>query len=80
MLTDAQKRMIDVAVGTYKYTGSLELDAQREFGLSPTRYWQEVNRLIDTEAAVAYSPAAVARLRARRASRIVGRVRSRILG
>ncbi|WNT44929.1 hypothetical protein SEA_ABBYDAISY_34 [Arthrobacter phage AbbyDaisy] len=79
MLTDAQKRMIDVAMGTYKYTGSLELDAQREFGLSPTRYWQEINRLIETEAAVAYRPAAVASLRARRTSRVAGRVRSRLI-
>ena len=77
MLTDAQKRMIDVAAGTYKYTGSLEVEAQRQFGLSPTRYWQEVNRLIRTEAAVAYRPAAVARLNARR--RPASRTASRLL-
>jgi hypothetical protein len=71
--------MIDVAVGTYKYTGSLELEAQRLFGLTPTRYWQEINRLIDTQAALAYRPTAVASLRARRGSRVSARVRSRML-
>jgi hypothetical protein len=69
--------MIDVAAGTYKNTGSLEVEAQRQFGLSPTRYWQEVNRLIRTEAAVAYRPAAVARLNARR--RPASRTDSRLL-
>jgi hypothetical protein len=78
LLTDAQKRMIDVAVGTYKYTGSLELEAQRQFGLSPTRYWQEISRLIRTEAAVAYRPAAVAMLNARRRPGV--RTTSRLFG
>lgn len=77
MLTEAQKRMIDVASDTYKYTGSLELEAQRQFGLSPTRYWQEINQLIRTEAAVAYRPAAVARLNARRRPAV--RTASRLL-
>jgi hypothetical protein len=78
LLTEAQKRMIDVAAGTYKYAGSLELEAQRQFGLSPTRYWQEVNRLIRTESAIAYRPAAVARINARRRPGV--RTVSRLLG
>lgn len=79
MLTDQQKQMIDVAGGTYKYAGSLEVEAQAKFGLSPTRYWQEINQLIQTEAAVAYKPALVAKLRGRRTSR-AARVTSRLLG
>lgn len=78
LLTDTQKQMIDVAAGSYKYAGSLEVEAQDRFGLSPTRYWQEVNRLIQTEAAVVYRPAAVARLNARR--RPPTRTTSRLLG
>lgn len=36
------------------------------FGMTPTRYWQEMNRLIRTEAAVAYRPQTVALLSNRR--------------
>ena len=56
--------MIDVAAGSYEYAGSLEVEAQDRFG--PTKYWQEINRLLLPEAAVAYRPAAVARLNEQR--------------
>lgn len=66
MLTDTQKAMIDVAAQTYKYAGSVDVIAKERFGLSPTRFWQDLNRLIQTEAAVAYRPEAVRRLNQRR--------------
>jgi hypothetical protein len=66
MLTDTQKAMLDVAAQTYKYAGSVDVIAKERFGLSPTRFWQEINRLIQTEAAVAYRPEAVRRLHQRR--------------
>ncbi|QIG57704.1 helix-turn-helix DNA binding domain protein [Arthrobacter phage Shoya] len=43
--------MIDLAGETFKYAGSLDTAAGERFGLSPTRYWQEVNMLLRTEAA-----------------------------
>ena len=58
--------MLDLAGETFKYAGSLDTAAGERFGLSPTRYWQEVNTLLRTEAAVAYRPALVAKLNARR--------------
>lgn len=66
MLTDTQKAMLDVAAQTYKYAGSVDVIAKERFGLTPTRFWQEINRLIQTEAAVAYRPEAVRRLNLRR--------------
>lgn len=66
MLTDNQKAMIEVAAQTYKYAGSVDVVAKERFGLTPTRFWQEVNRLIQTEAAYAYRPEAVRRLNQRR--------------
>jgi hypothetical protein len=66
MLTDTQKAMIDVAAQTYKYAGSVDAIAKERFGLTPTRFWQDLNRLIQTEAAVAYRPEAVRRLNQRR--------------
>ncbi|TQJ60494.1 uncharacterized protein DUF3263 [Arthrobacter sp. SLBN-83] len=69
MLTDIQKNMIDLAGETFKYAGSLEDQARQCFGLTPTRYWQEVNRLIQTPAAHQYRPALVQRLTQRRQPR-----------
>lgn len=66
MLTDTQKAMIDVAAAQYKYAGSVDVAAKERFGLTPTRFWQEINRIIQTEAAYAYRPEAVRRLNARR--------------
>lgn len=66
MLTDQEKAMLDLATEHFKYAGSVDTAAMERFGMTPTRYWQEMNRLIETEAAVAYRPAAVQRLLARR--------------
>jgi Protein of unknown function (DUF3263) len=77
MLTDTQKAMLDVAAQTYKYAGSVDVIAKERFGLTPTRFWQEINALIQTEAAVAYRPEAVRRLNQRRRPQV--RLQQRIL-
>lgn len=77
MLTEKQKAMIDLAGEHFKHAGSLDSAAMERFGMTPTRYWQEMNRLIGTEAAVAYQPASVRRLRRRLRERAP--VRSRLL-
>jgi len=58
--------MIDVAAGTYKYAGSLDVVAGDRFGLSPTRFWQDVNKLLRSSEAAQYRPGAVRLLNARR--------------
>ena len=77
LLTDEHKAMIDLATGNYKYAGSLEDAAKQQFGLTPTRYWQILNQLLQTAEAAAYRPEAVRRLNARRRPRT--RLQSRIL-
>ncbi|MDL9938729.1 DUF3263 domain-containing protein [Gordonia sp. ABSL1-1] len=62
-MTDVEKRMIDVAGQHWRYAGSLDAAVRDEFGISTTRYWQLVNRLLDREDALAYSPVTVNRLR-----------------
>lgn len=79
MLTPTQQQMLDLAGKQFKYAGSIDVLARERFDLSPTRFWQEVNRLIVTEAAVAYRPDLVARLAARRTRAQRPRLASRIL-
>ncbi|WP_285291207.1 DUF3263 domain-containing protein [Arthrobacter sp. ISL-85] len=77
MLTDDHKAMIDLAAGNYKYAGSLEDLVKERFGLTPTRYWQVMNQLLQTSEAAAYRPEAVRRLNARRRPKT--RLHSRLL-
>lgn len=68
MLTDTEKQIIDLAASKYKYQGARELEIAASFG-NVTHFYQRLIRILDTEAAVAYDPHTVARLRARRRSR-----------
>ncbi|MFJ4168473.1 DUF3263 domain-containing protein [Paenarthrobacter sp. NPDC089714] len=77
MLSDHEKAMIDLAGEQFKYAGSLDSAAMDRFGMTPTKYRQEINRLIRTESA-AYKPAVVARLN--RARRPQARTVSRLAG
>jgi hypothetical protein len=47
MLTDTQA-MIDVAAQTYKHAGSVDVVSKERFGLTPTRFWQDLKRLVRT--------------------------------
>ena len=59
----------------WRYAGAKE-DAIRElFSMSATQYYQVLNALIDTEAALAHDPMLVKRLRRMRSARTRGRSR-----
>ncbi|MGC5249647.1 DUF3263 domain-containing protein [Gordonia sp. DT219] len=74
-MTDEDRALIDFAANRWNHAG-LQADAvQRRFGLSLTRYWQRVNRLLDTEEALAYNPVVVNRLRRIRSTRSDQRMR-----
>lgn len=64
---DAQ--MLDFEATWWKYQGSKESTIREEFGISSTRYYQRLNQLLDSEAALAYNPMLVKRLRRMRSSR-----------
>lgn len=62
-MTDDEKRMLDLAGARWRYAGSLEQAVRDDLGISLTRFWQLVNRLIDREDALAHDPVTVNRLR-----------------
>jgi hypothetical protein len=68
MLTDTEMQIIDMAAASYKYQGARESDIQSTFG-NVTHFYQRLNRIIDTEAALAYDPYTVNRIRGTRRSR-----------
>ncbi|WP_369068623.1 DUF3263 domain-containing protein [Kineococcus terrestris] len=53
----------------WKYAGAKEQAVRELFDLSPTRYYQVLNALIDSPAALAHDPMLVKRLRRMRATR-----------
>ncbi|MGW4890753.1 DUF3263 domain-containing protein [Kitasatospora sp. NPDC004240] len=58
--------------------GAKEADIRAELDISPARYYQLLNRLLDTEAALARHPVMINRLRAIRASNRVARQSSKL--
>jgi hypothetical protein len=53
----------------WKYAGAKEHAIREKFDMSATRYYQVLNALIDREAAIAYDPLLVKRLRRLRSAR-----------
>lgn len=60
----------------WKYAGAKEQAITKQFSLSPTNYYQLLNQLIETDAALAYDPMLVKRLRRARSTkrRVSGKV------
>jgi hypothetical protein len=68
-LTDTDRAALDLEARFWKHAGTKEDAIRRELGVSPTRQYQRVARLLDEPAAVAYAPFVVNRLRRIRAAR-----------
>lgn len=68
-LSEREQQIIDFEHQWWKYAGSKEQAVKDLFDLSPTRYYQILNQLIDSEDALAYDPMLIKRLRRQRASR-----------
>lgn len=62
----------------WKYAGAKEQAIRDRFGVSPTRYYQILNELIDKQEAVRADPMLVKRLRKVRASRARTRAARRL--
>ena len=66
MLDDLMPKVLEFEKLHWRYVGS-KADAIRErFGLGVTNYYQLLNRVIDTDEALAIDPMLVQRLRSRR--------------
>jgi uncharacterized protein DUF3263 len=72
-VTDEQRAMLDFERQWWRSPGAKEQAIRDVFAISPTRYYQALNALLDGEAALRYDPQLVHRLRRLR----TGRVRQR---
>ena len=68
-MTDEDRRLLDMAGQRWNHAGNHADAVRTEFGMSVTRFWQKVSRLLDDPDALEYSPQTVYRLRRLRASR-----------
>lgn len=68
-LTQVEKRMLALEAGWYKYAGAKDQQINELLAMSPTRYYQLLNELIDRPEALAYEPLVVKRLQRLRAAR-----------
>jgi hypothetical protein len=68
-LSDRDRRILDFERQWWKYAGAKEQAVRELFEMSATRYYQVLNALIDSPAALAHDPMLVKRLRRMRASR-----------
>jgi hypothetical protein len=77
-LGERAKRILDFEREWWKYAGAKEQAVREHFDLSPTRYYQLLNRVIDDEHALSYDPMLVKRLRRLRAARQRQRAANRL--
>lgn len=68
-LTDRDREMLAFERQWWRHAGSKEQAIKERFGMSPTRYYQVLNALLDAPAALAFDPLVVGRLRRLRATR-----------
>jgi hypothetical protein len=61
-LTEAEKKIIDFERIWWKFPGVKEDKIRAEFGISPTRYYQQRNALVRRPEALTYDPSTVRRI------------------
>lgn len=67
--SELEQRILAFEGQWWRHAGAKEQAIRDTFGLSPTRYYQRLNRLLDEPAALAHDPVLVNRLRRLRVSR-----------
>jgi hypothetical protein len=80
VLAERDREILDFERQWWKYAGAKETAVRELFDMSATRYYQVLNALIDSEAALAYDPMLVKRLRRMRAARQRDRSTRRLSG
>ena len=68
-LSEQQAALLEFEKKWWSLAGSKESEIRDRFDMSPTRYYQMINALIDTAEALAHDPLLVKRLRRLRATR-----------
>ena len=72
-LTDLEARILDFERSWWRYAGAKESAIKELFDLTPARYYQILNDLIDRDDALMASPILVKRLRRLREARTTAR-------
>lgn len=72
-LTSKEKELLDFAAHWWKYAGAQEQAIRDTFDVSATRFWQQLNDLLDRPEAMAHDPVTVNRYRRMRAQRQAAR-------
>jgi hypothetical protein len=72
-LGERQRAILDFERQWWKHAGAKEQAIRDIFQISPTRYYQLLNALLDDPAALAYDPVTVRRLRRVRSARVRAR-------
>lgn len=72
-LGDQDRKILDFERQWWKHAGSKEQAVTELFGFSASRYYQMLNVLVDSPAALAYDPMLVKRLRRMRQARYEAR-------
>lgn len=62
-LTDFEQQMLDLEGQWWSTPGRKEAAISDQFGMSASRYYQLLNRLLGSQAALAHAPVTVNRLR-----------------
>jgi hypothetical protein len=68
-LSEQQREMLAFEKQWWRFAGAKEQAIRDMFGISPTRYYQSLNALLDHPEAMRHDPALVKRLRRLRATR-----------
>ena len=63
MLSEPDRALLDLEAQHWHHAGAKESVIRDSLGLSPTRYYQRLNALLDSPEALAYAPLLVNRLR-----------------
>lgn len=77
-LSDRDQEILAFERQWWKYAGAKEQAVKELFGMSATRYYQVLNALIDSPAALAFDPMLIKRLRRMRTSRQRARTARRL--
>jgi hypothetical protein len=77
-LDERARRILDFEREWWRYAGQKEAAIREHFDLSPTRYYELLNLLLDDEAALTYDPMLVKRLRRLRSARQRDRAAQRL--
>jgi hypothetical protein len=79
-LNDRERAVLDFERSAWQLEGPKEAAIRADLGISPTRYYELLQRLCDSAAAQAYDPLVIHRLRRQRARRRRARFEGRSAG